>query len=103
MHSVAGLVADKEGKTMKETYVKPSIVIERFSLTQNIASGCGVIDSSLGMPGQADKNTCAWLVGGVVKIFVAQPTCTQLADAYEDVNGICYNAPNSSVVVFGAM
>lgn len=88
---------------MKETYVKPTIFIERFSLTQNIASGCGPIDSSLGEPGPTDKVTCGWVVGGFVQIFTDTiSNCTQKADGYSDVNGLCYNAPNSSVVIFSA-
>lgn len=90
---------------MKETYVKPALFIERFSLTQNIASGCGPIDSSLGQPGPTDKTTCGWWeVGGVVKIFTNDISgCAQKAEGYDDVNGVCFNAPTSSNVIYNAM
>lgn len=89
---------------MKEAYVKPAFYIERFSLTQNIASGCGAMSNgSLGSPMVADKNTCAWSMGNLA-LFVDTATngCSFTVDPNGEFNGICYNAPNSSNAIFGA-
>ena len=88
---------------MKETYVKPTIFIERFSLTQNIANGCGGIASSLGSPGQADKFTCSWNVGTTTFLFTnTVEACFEDVGENDEVFGVCYNAPNSNNAVFGA-
>lgn len=87
---------------MKEAYVKPAFYIERFSLTQNIASGCGAMSNgSLGTPAVADKNTCGWSMRNLT-LFVSVPTCTVEADPDGEVYGICFNSPNSSNAIFGA-
>ena len=104
MHSVAGLVADKEGKTMKETYVKPEIIIERFSLTQNIANGCGAVNQgTLGAPLSTAKESCAWDLGGVTLFMSSGNGCMKGLDDDDVVESHCYNAPNSNVAMFGAM
>lgn len=103
MHSAAGLAADKEGKTMKETYVKPAIFIERFSLTQNIASGCGDYTSAgMGVPTTGDNTNCAWDMGGLT-LFVSSPICNRPVGKDEIIESICYNAPSSNASVFASM
>lgn len=88
---------------MKETYVKPSIFIERFSLTQNIASGCGdYTGAGLGTPTSGSKQQCAWDMGGLM-LFLSSPTCNRPVGEDEVIVDICYNAPNSGTTVFSTM
>jgi len=87
---------------MKQKYVKPSIIVERFALTQSIASGCGTsATNTLGKPMQWSKSTCAWDVGGIIMFL------NTMADICEDervdsenmeVNGYCYNNPDGSMI-----
>ena len=88
---------------MKETYVKPTIFIERFSLTQNIASGCGdYANAGMGVPTTGDKTNCAWDMGGLM-LFVSSPTCNKPVGKDEIIVDICYNAPSSNASVFASM
>ncbi len=86
---------------MKQTYVKPRIIIERFALTQSIASGCGAVaDNSLGQPTQWSKSTCAWDVGGYTFFL---DTMTNICKDYklsenDDLYGFCYNNPEGSMI-----
>lgn len=90
---------------MKEKYVKPAIFIERFSLTQNIASGCA--GSTLGQPhnNATDISNCAWDMGGI--ILFNTDACDvpggiklQVGDTFE---AVCFNAPNSSLAPFATL
>lgn len=90
---------------MKKTYVKPGIIIENFSLAQNIASGCSVDrNRHFGDPNQASKYTCGWVdneFGDV--IFLEKGPC-KTPGITEDttVEGLCYNAPAAGVSIFGS-
>lgn len=80
---------------MKEAYIKPAFYIERFSLTQNIAAGCGYtsgvnVDS---------KDACSYSEGAP-SLFVADGICDQVVGVHDSVVEICYNAPNSSQAIF---
>lgn len=87
---------------MKETYVKPTIFIERFSLTQNIASGCGdYTGAGLGTPTTGDKLGCAWDMGGI--LLFAGSKCNRPVGEDEVITSICYNAPTSNASVFATM
>lgn len=89
---------------MKEKYVKPAIFIERFSLTQNIASGCA--GSTLGQPynNATDISNCAWDMGGIILFTNAcdVPGVTKLQDG-DTFEAVCYNAPNSSLAPFATL
>lgn len=88
---------------MKQAYVKPAFIVERFSLTQNIANGCGALtNGSMGTPNSVDKTSCGWAIGSTTVLFVNNAICTEPAGENDDVFGICYNAPNSSNAIFGA-
>lgn len=91
---------------MKETYIKPTIFIERFSLTQNIASGCA--GSTLGTAiNSTDINQCAWDMGGVILFtsdLCAENGGIQLDPTKGDTfEGVCFNAPNSSLAPFATL
>ncbi|MBP3412378.1 MAG: hypothetical protein J6K89_03890 [Oscillospiraceae bacterium] len=92
---------------MKETYVKPTIFIERFSLTQNIASGCaGYENGTHGTPiNNTEASTCVWDMQGVM-LFTSN-ACAAVEGGIQlgpndSFDGVCYNGPTSSLAPFGA-
>ena len=89
---------------MKQTYVKPRIMIERFALTQSIASGCGAVPSgsTLGEPAHYHKSTCAWNVGGIL-LFIDPNICKDKQIGENDeFMGYCYNNPDGGIAIFGS-
>lgn len=90
---------------MKMEYVKPRILVERFTLTQSIAASCGVPagGTSLGKPNSQSASTCGWDVGGMM-IFTVNTTknCTEdVSDGYE-YEGMCYNNPANMPAFFSS-
>ena len=85
---------------MKQNYVKPSIVIERFDLTQSIASGCGAsATNTLGKPVQWAKHVCAWDVGGILFFLDGMNVCANVqVKENEEVYGVCYNNPEGAMI-----
>lgn len=88
---------------MKEAYVKPALHLERFALSQNVASGCGAPGGggSLGKPTHWDKSTCGWDLGNML-LWVAEPACSSLVGADENVGGVCYNNPDGGYNIFSS-
>lgn len=89
---------------MKETYVKPQLRMEYFTLSQSIASCTGVVGggSTLGKPSHWSKETCGWDLGGWI-IWTEPNTCPdEQADADEEIDGVCYNNPSGNVVAFSS-
>lgn len=85
---------------MKMEYVKPRMIVERFTLTQSIASGCSAAGSSLGEAfGLTDKASCAWDHGGILFFLNGIEICrdVQVVDD-SDLEGFCYNNPSGSVI-----
>ena len=92
---------------MKLKYTKPAFVIERFNLTQSIASGCTAEDpanpsGSVGDPNRWDKNTCGWDVGGYTLWIGEASGCDVPMSPNENYMGICYNNPDGGNVIFGS-
>ena len=90
---------------MKMKYVKPALVVETFTLTQSIATGCGVTsDSTLGDPNMWTKATCAWNVGGFTAFLADSPACegAEQVGENDDFFGVCYNNPNGGATIFGS-
>lgn len=92
---------------MKEIYCKPHLRVERFTLTQNIASSCGgtAPDATWGAPSLADKATCGWQLfpadgAPIIWLDAAASNCTQTAGASDEINGICYNNPAGIFTIF---
>ena len=77
---------------MKKTYVKPEIVFENFSLTQNIAGGCeGIVDNP-------SKGNCAVIGSGNQFIFdgsigQCEFSPEELNGESDKWNGFCYHVP----------
>lgn len=91
---------------MKEKYIKPRIIVERFTLTQSIAANCAVnaSNSTIGTPKSADAHSCVWEVGGFA-FFLENSTVNCLNDvgATDDVlNGYCYNNPTPATALFSS-
>lgn len=89
---------------MKLEYVKPRILVERFTLTQSIAASCGVVNgTTFGKPTSQSAATCGWDLNGVLFF-----TSTSLVDCTEDVTegfeleGYCYNNPANMPAFFSS-
>lgn len=91
---------------MKMNYVKPSIIVERFALSQNITNGCNAKhwDSFIGGPAQWSKTTCGWKDPiGDIYFVDAVAACSTKVGVDDDVfGGICYNNPNPDLAIFGS-
>lgn len=87
---------------MKQVYVKPRMIVERFALSQSIALNCGISStgSTLGKPNSGDSSTCGWDVGGEI-LFLAAPICTK-PTTDEMIGSYCYNNPNPESALFSS-
>ena len=85
---------------MKQVYVKPRIIVERFALTQSIASGCGVVGgSTLGNPTHQNKYDCAWNLGGQLIFMEGMSQCSDIPVKEDgEITGICYNNPDGAMI-----
>ena len=91
---------------MKETYVKPSIFFESFSLTQTIARNCG--DNHQGTLGQSthyNETDCMWDLGGFTIFFIANGCDDGPEDEDEEyeIEGVCYNNPDGGKEIFSSI
>lgn len=93
---------------MKQSYVKPRIIIERFALTQSIAAGCGAITggNTLGGPTSGSVNTCVWDMINYALFVTTNNNCDPVYAVEPDenvlVNGYCYNNPEGGTAVFSS-
>ena len=91
---------------MKESYRKPLIFFESFTLAQTIARNCG--DTHSGTKGESthyNENTCVWDLGGGVTLFFIENGCFDGPDGPDDVyegDGICYNNPSGGQQFFSS-
>ena len=91
---------------MKRQYTRPTLRIERFSLSQTVASSCGdFTGSTLGKPSSGDKVSCGWDVGGYI-VWVADSQSAHDCNVHmsEDARfeAVCYNNPNGGLTIFGS-
>ena len=80
----------------KKKYQKPSIIIEDFSLSDNIAGNCDVKTDT-----QNAANECGKFFLGVGDVFGdGMQGCTDFGvnvnDDEPDYNGICYHVPTDN-------
>lgn len=89
---------------MKEKYVKPTLILERFTMTQNIASGCAPRNEEWGYATHSDKSTCGWALPDGVNIAWLEGTtvCNDFYGEFDEVYGVCYNNPESGMTIFGS-
>ena len=79
---------------MKKTYMKPSLYVESFSLTQSIAKGCTAQKFGVGTPSQGNEIECGWDFDGQTYFtFGVNKDCTA-----GEIELVCYNAPNGSIM-----
>ena len=84
---------------MKKTYKEPMMIVERFTLSQTIATGCGDLEQ-YGSPTLTRRANCAWDFFGATTIFLEgnEQCLLQVEDgAFE---GLCYNAPSAGLNLF---
>lgn len=89
---------------MKEKYVKPAMVIERFELTSAIAKNCGEFGLG-GLPTQSEPANCAWEIApGFTLFFDGQWQCSFPVIDGEDAGFgiICYNNPGGNATIFSS-
>ena len=81
---------------MKQSYSKPVLLVEGFSVAQSTARDCA--DS---IPKEnltfGDISSCAWDLGGGFTVFVAGVTC--MMDG-ETMGFACYNNPGEGNYIF---
>lgn len=92
---------------MREQYMKPVIIFERFSLAQTIAYDCGDSHSgTLGESNHYNEYTCEWDMGGATYFFVQEGG--RCDDGPEDPEeewegeGLCYNGPSGGTSLFSS-
>lgn len=85
---------------MKQTYVKPTMMIERFGLTQSIAASCTAGGgNTLGKPTNWNKEVCGWEIQSGLVLFVdAVTACTFDVDPDGRFFDLCYNNPEGAMV-----
>lgn len=88
---------------MKKEYSKPGIIIENFTIAQNIAYNCGAAHKSpWGSPTHADRVNCGWS-DGVDIVWATEPPCTHEGlTTDDDVKGVCYNNPSLGMNIFNS-
>lgn len=88
---------------MKQTYTKPTLRVERFTIAQSIATSCGWVSGRTeGFPTQADKSACGWNDGWGDVYWVTAPVCTTPTSEDAIVGEVCYNNPNGNFSVFAS-
>ena len=86
---------------MKQNYVKPTIMIERFSLCQNIAADC-TAGTEWGSAALADKYSCGWATPGGDVFWLPDSSCTEPLGPDDVVEGVCYNNSEGGLTIFGS-
>ena len=84
---------------MKRVYVKPTLYIEQFTLTQTIASGCGD-NLDFSMATHTSIENCGWEVAPGLILFMSFDICNLPTEYYDGV--VCYNAPAGGNNVFSS-
>lgn len=89
----------------RKKYIKPDFAVERFELSQVIASGCTAVGGDYGSPGlYLNQSTCFW-EAGQTRYFNSQMNCDEGYDIGpdEEFGGICYHAPAGLQTAFGSI
>lgn len=89
---------------MKKQYSKPGIIIEDFTIAQNISAGCGAVagGNSLGRPNHWAKETCGWVVGDYILWVESTGYCNLDTVLNEECEGVCYNNPGAGNTIFNS-
>lgn len=82
---------------MKKTYMKPSLYVESFSLTQSIAKGCTAEKHGLGEPSHGNPEDCGWDFSGATFFTISvNDDCRD--GGMGELELVCYNAPNGNIM-----
>ncbi|WP_415990422.1 hypothetical protein [Intestinibacter bartlettii] len=85
---------------MKKQYSKPGIIIDDFSITQNIAS-CGYAGGS--QYNHSNPEKCTWKEGDAIIFSSNFIDCIVGLEPGTGLDGIiCYNNPDGVHVAFGS-
>ena len=87
---------------MKKQYSKPGIIIEDFAIAQSIAASCGAINTGWGVPGQADKSSCGWDIGGVILWVGESNGCSEEIKEDAEGFGVCYHSYDGEAKIFSS-
>ena len=92
---------------MKQKYMKPAIVMERFELSQSIADNCGATPGggTLGRPAHWSKNSCGWFIDAETILWFDTGefgSCNEHLKEGEDFDGLCYNNPAGGQAIFNS-
>lgn len=89
---------------MKKIYSKPAMQVEYFTMSQNIAAGCGAVGggNSLGKPTYGDPSNCGWAVGDTIAWVGESTGCNFPCDENTDFAGICFNNPSGGNSIFSS-
>jgi len=83
---------------MRKQYVKPQIIFEDFSLSENIAAGCEIrINNSA-------QGTCGYAYEGGygATIFINETTGCSVQIPDSENNGFCYHVPIENNSLFNS-
>ncbi len=83
---------------MKREYTKPLIMFEDFSLSTNIAAGCGLKTQ---LPSPNMEYGCGYQIRGAV-VFITEANGCTYVEADGDYNGICYHVPTDDNNLFNS-
>lgn len=89
---------------MKQKYVKPTLIVERFTLTQSIATSCGAPGGTGFGPNHANAINCTWSAYDV-EFFITSNNCYEGPESNEDIfelDGYCYNNPTDQFAMFSS-
>lgn len=79
---------------MKKPYIKPSLYVESFSLTQSIATGCTAQKNGMGDPSFSYASTCGWDFYG--QTYFSNGVVSDCKAG--EIEIVCYNAPNGNIM-----
>lgn len=88
---------------MKQKYVKPAMMLEQFSLSQNIAKTCGDgnwKDNTIGKPTHGDFDVCKWHMGNIT-LWSQSLSCDIEYDG-SDYGAACLHNPSGDNAMFAS-
>lgn len=90
---------------MKAPYSKPHFYLERFTLSQSIASSCDT-NSNVAQcgPNQSDKNSCGYVINGVSYWLenMGETICFMGMSENDEIGGFCYDNPSNGFTIFAS-
>ena len=90
----------RKGEIMKQKYVKPTMIVERFTLTQSIAHNCAP-GLDFGNANLKYKGQCGWFDGETFLWGSVASKCDEYYDGFDGVV-VCYNNPDGDLAIFNS-